>query len=457
MSWATAVRHAEAPPELPPLFAHQERDVAFYLQHPHVMNTSDPGCGKTRTVVEAIRRMKLNKRTLVVAPKSILMPAWGNDIDKFGPELSYSIATAEQRKKAFDADVEVVIVNHDAVVWLAKEGKKYLDSFEFVVLDESTAFKRATTHRSKAALEIRRRVERATCLTGTPTPNGILDLWHQMMLVDLGERLGANFFRFRSATCNSVQRFGFAEWMPKEGSEEAVGQLIDDCTIRNRREDCLDLPEHQVTKLRVPMSPTHAAVYQRMKNDAVLQLRDTNISAVNSAVLTNKLLQLAAGSTYDDLGTARYFDGDRLDLVMQLVDERPASVVAFNYTHQRDGLTHRAKQMKIPYAVIDGEVSSKDRTAAVEAFQAGRIKVIFAHPASAGHGLTLTKGVATIWVSPTWNLEHFLQFNARIFRAGQTQKTETILIAAEGTLEREVYQRLADKSLKQTNLLEMLR
>jgi SNF2 family DNA or RNA helicase len=457
MSWASAVRQTAAPPEVPPLFAHQVRDVEFYLQQPAVFNTSDAGTGKSRTIIESIRRLKLNKRVLVVAPKSILVPAWGNDLDKFGPELSYSVATAEQRKKAYDADVQIVITNHDAVVWLVKEGRKYLDSFEFVVFDESTAYKRATTHRSKAALEIRRRVERATCLTGTPTPNGVLDLWHQMMLVDLGERLGSNFFRFRSATCDSVQRFGFAEWAPKEGAEEAVGQLIDDCTIRNRRDDCLDLPEHQVIKLRVPLNPTHAAVYRRMKNVAALQLQDGNISAVNAAVLTNKLLQLAAGSSYDDDGVARYFDGDRLDLVMQLVDERPASVVAFNYTHQRDGLTHRAKQMKIPYAVIDGEVASKDRTAAVEAFQAGRIKVIFAHPASAGHGLTLTRGVATIWVSPTWNLEHFLQFNARIYRAGQVQRTETILIAAEDTLERGVYQRLEDKSLKQTNLLEMLR
>ena len=443
---------------IPDLWEHQRRDIERYCDEPELFNGSDPGTGKTRVVIEAIRRLKLP--TLILAPKSILQCAWGNDIDKFAPELTYAVANANNRSKAFESNAQIIITNHDAVTWLAQPAnKKHLAHFKngMFVVDESTCYKNPTAKRSKAAAEIRECFSRSTCMSGTPTPQGVIDLWHQMYLVDRGRLLGPSYYRFRASTHTPVNKGAFTEWVEKEGIADAVADIVSERFIRNAREDCMDLPENLVVHRSYKLTPAHLKDYQKMKRHAFLELSSGEINAVNAAVLLSKLLQVASGAVYDEHGVAHIVDTQRYELIMDLVDERDHSVVFFNFKHQKEQLIKIAEKSKMKYAVIDGEVSGNKRTQAVEDFQAGKLKVLFCHPQSAGHGLTLTRGTASIWASPTYNVEHFEQANARIFRGGQTKKTETILISAEGTADQKAYTALFEKQLNMNNLLEVLR
>jgi SNF2 family DNA or RNA helicase len=326
-----------------------------------------------------------------------------------------------------------------------------------LVIDESTCYKNPTAKRSKAIAKLRDSFSHATCMSGTPTPQGIIDLWHQMYLVDQGKLLGNSYYRFRASTHTPVNKGAFTEWVEKEGVADAIADIISEKFIRNAREDCMDLPENLVVHRNYKLSPSHLKVYLDMKRHACIELASGDVNAVNAAVLLSKLLQIASGAVYDEFGHTHLVDTTRYELIMDLVDERDHSVVFFNFKHQKEEFIKIAEKNKMKYAVIDGEVSGSKRTDAVNDFQAGKLKVLFCHPQSAGHGITLTRGTATIWASPTYNVEHFEQANARIFRGGQTKKTETILISAEGTADKKAYAALFEKQLNMNNLLEVLR
>lgn len=439
----------------PPLLKHQERDVQFSLNTPIVFNTSDPGTGKTRTTIETVIRRADPGRVLVLCPKSIMQPAWGNDLEKFS-NFTYAIASADKRQKAFDADVQWVITNHDATGWIY-DNPKILRGFSTLIIDESTAYKNFKAERSKAARSIAPAFKYRTCMSGTPNPNGILDLWHQVFLLDGGQRLNNSYWHFRSVTCEPKGFGQFVKWEPKQGIEQIIAGLISDITIRNKMEDCIDIPPNHTYRVPFKLSPTHWRVYDEFRKKAILHLENTaQISAVNAAVELNKLLQIASGAVYDDARCTQTLDKERCNLVMDLAEERNQCVVAFLWQHQKQQLIEAATKRKFSFAVIDGETPLKKREEAVAAFQSGNIKLILAHPQSAGHGLTLTKGTTTIWCSPTFNLEWFDQFKRRIYRYSQTEKTETILIEGQGTVDHEVYDRLEGKNIKLQNLLEFL-
>lgn len=438
----------------PALFDHQVSTVDFLKTNDNVLITSDPGTGKTRCIIEYIRHNKHLGRALVFAPKSILEPSWLQDIRKFAPELTAVVALANNRKAAFESQADVVLTNHDAVKWV--ETNDFLvDGFHLVVCDESTAYKNPTSQRSKSMLQLADKIPKKVLMSGTPNPNGIIDLWHQMRILDGGQRLGKSYWAFRGATHTPITRMGFTTWEEKEGIQDAVYGLIADCNIRYRLEDCLDIPENFTTEIKIDLSPTHRQAYEMMRTRAILDMKQGTVTAINAASLTTKLLQIAAGVVY---GKDESFnlDNDRYELILDLIEARDQCVVAFNWGHQKEALIAEAKRRKIDYAVIDGETALHLRTKAVDDFQSGKIRVVFAHPASAGHGLTLTKGTTTIWASPTYNAEHYMQFNRRIYRAGQTQRTETIHISANNTLDEAAYAKLTGKIDKMTNLLELL-
>jgi SNF2 family DNA or RNA helicase len=237
---------------------------------------------------------------------------------------------------------------------------------------------------------------------------------------------------------------------------EAVSEMIEDLTVRHIFEECTDIPENHEYTVNFELNPEHRRAYQILKEHAVLEIEEGGITAFNAAVVANKLLQLSSGAVYDGDGISQLYDTARYELVLDLAEQRDQCVVAFNWRHQRDQLTQLAEQRGIAYGVIDGSVSAKRRTEIVDLFQAGIIRIIFAHPASAGHGLTLTRGRATIWASPVYNAEHFVQFNKRIYRIGQRYRTETILVVADNTIDVQVAKQLMGKVEKMDNLLEML-
>lgn len=447
---------------IPELFSHQNETKQFGILTPRVFDTSDAGTGKTRAWLEVLvqRHKLLGGKTLVLAPKTILENAWAGDIRKFTPELSYVIARATNRAKAFAEDVDVYITNHDAVKWLLKNITALKDrGFHTIIIDESTAFKHRTSQRSKALAKLIKLFTYRTALTGTPNPNGLLDLWHQVYLLDNGERLGTSYWRFRNSVCEPKQvgpSPQHVRWDDKPEMIDAVAGLIEDITIRHVFEDCTDIPKNHVYSVNFSLSPKHRRAYEILKEHALLELKEGGISAFNTGVLANKLLQMASGAVYDDQGVVQLYDTGRYELVLDLAEQRAQCVVAFNWVHQRDALVKLADKRGIKFGIIDGSASSKQREDVVTQFQAGLIKIIFAHPASAAHGLTLTRGTTTIWTSPIYNAEYYTQFNKRIYRIGQKHRTETLLVTAESTIDIEVAKRLMNKVEKMTDLLEML-
>lgn len=446
---------------LPP-YKHQSEDVDFELKHEVVFDTSDPGTGKTRTrlMTYAKRRASGCKCALVIGPKSILKAAWANDVKKFTPWLTYSIAYAENRAEAFDAKVDIYITNHDAAKWLAKQTPKFFAKFDVLIVDESGAYKHHTSQRSKALNKIKKYFKYRICQNGTPNPNTITDVWNQVNILDDGKRLGASFYAFRAATQEPEQvgpRPNMVKWSDREGSDKAVGSLIDDITIRHIFEDCHDIPKNHNYVIPFELSPKLQIAYDAMEKDAILKLKTGEITAINAATVVTKLLQIASGAVYDSEAVHHLVDTSRYELIGDLCEARKFSVVFFLWKHQKEQLIKEFNSRKLTYTVIDGSTSRKAKDDAEAHFQAGFYRVLLTHPQSAAHGYTFTKGTSTIWPSPTYNLEHWLQGNRRIYRAGQTEKTETINVVAENTLEERVYHVLTQKNVKLMDLLEVLR
>ena len=435
-------------------FEHQTVTSNFIVANPRVIITSDPGTGKTRSVIDAYVQRKTGKM-LVLAPLSILEASWGDDIDKFAPSLTYSVAFSRNRAKAFAEEVDIVITNHDAVKWLAKN-MHMLNGFDTLCIDEFTAFKNKDSQRSKAAYKVAQHFDNRVVMSGTPNSNTILDIWHPMMLVDDGERLGRRFYGFRSAVCTS--RFnGFAnEWCDKSDAQEIVAASIKDVNIRYKLEDCIDMPEQSVHTMFTQLPDNIMQQYLTLAEDSVLYTGATTINAVHAGAKVKKLLQLCTGAIYDEEGNAQGIHDERYQLVMELVGSREHSLVAFNWKHERDHMVKLAEKLGYKYGVIDGSTPASKRKEIVDRMQAGQLKVVFAHPQSAGHGLTMVKATTVIWASPTYNAEHYQQFNRRIYRAGQTQRTEVIKIAAKHTWEPDVYEKLEGKLTRMDELLTIL-
>lgn len=444
--------------QIPAAFEHQAQTTKFVYDNPRVFITSDPGTGKTRSIVDAFSAVLATNptaRLLVLAPLSIVQASWGDDIEKFGPNLTYSIAYARNREKAFKADANIVITNHDAAKWLAKN-PTMCESFDMICIDESTAFKNANSQRSKALAKVIHNFDRRVAMSGTPNSNTVCDVWHQLALVDDGERLGTRFYSFRANVCTS--RFnGFAnEWVDKPEAQDMVAAAIKDINIRFQLEDCIDMPEQSINTMYTTLPDKIRKQYETLAQDSVLYTGTGTINAVHAGARVKKLLQLCTGAIYDNDGGVLEIHGDRYEMVMDLVEQRDKTLVAFNWRHEREQLVKLAETRKIKYAIIDGSTPAEKRSDIVDKFQAGQIKVIFAHPQSTSHGLTLTRATTIIWASPTYNAEHYQQFNRRIYRAGQTKKTEVIQIAARDTWETDVYDKLSTKVSRMEDLLSVL-
>lgn len=445
-----------------PLFQHQKISIETAAGKPCIYDASDPGTGKTRVYIEMIMRNNLatNKAALVICPKSLMRPAWQNDIRKFAPHLRTSVCAAENRAEAFDIDADVYITNHDATVWLAKQKDRFFNKFSTVVIDESGAYKHSTSQRSKAMRKIAKHFQYRYALNGTPNPNTVLDIWHQIAILDDGKRLGPVFFKFRDTVCTPKQvgpQPNMVKWEDRAGAQEAVSTMLSDMVIRHKLEDCMDLPENNEYTIPYTLTKKQMIAYAQMEMAEMAALDSGVVTAINAAAVMTKLLQIASGAVYESPDNYHVVDTGRYELIMDLVEARQHCIVFFLWKHQRDLLIQEAQKRGVSHAIIDGTVSEKTRTEIVRRYQQGLYKVIFAHPQSAAHGLTLTKGTSTIWASPTYNLEHFQQGNRRIYRAGQTQKTETIVVLAEDTCEKKVYDALQKKSVHMNDLLALLR
>ncbi|RKY93515.1 MAG: hypothetical protein DRQ01_04590 [Ignavibacteriae bacterium] len=455
-----------APPKLlivkKPQWKHQKITKKLLKKENRVFDMSDPGTGKTRAHLEAwlIRRKKGGGCLLVLAPKSLLQTAWGDEIEEFLPGTTYSIAYSTNRDAAFLTSTDVYITNLDAVKWLVKQPLKFFKNFDSLIIDEITAFKHRTSQRSRAVNKLTKYFKYRAGLTGTPNPLSITDLWHQTYLLDDGKRLGNSFFKFRNATCIPTQvgpMPNMVKWDDRDDAEAAVSYLLRAITVRHAFDKCMDIPPNheQIIKYYPPRKLLQK--YKKLEHNAVLQLQKENVNAVNAAVLRNKLLQLASGAVYTSEGVYEVVDDARYELITDLIECRQHSICFYNWKHQKDQLIKFFEKRGIEYAVMDGTVPIKRREAIIKSYQAGFFQTLLLHPQTGAHGLTLTKGTATIWSSPIYQADFLKQGFHRIVRGGQTKKTETLLIKAMGTVEEAVYNRLNQKTARMVNLLDMLR
>lgn len=412
----------------------------------------------------------------MLAPKSLLRSVWLNDLKKFEPEMRAVVSTAGKHDEMFAQDADYYITNIDAVKWLAKKTKKFFADFDELIIDESSAYKHATSQRSKAVAKIAEFFEYRRLMTGTPNSNSITDVWHQVKIVDGGKRLGHSFFAFRNAVCTPTQ-VGRSEhavrWEDKEGAEAAVFGMLTDIVIRHKFEDCVDIPPNHQYTLPYEMSPRQRQAYEDMRERMIIEVYGSldaiamarlkgvkpavaaHVTAVHAASMRTKLLQIASGAVYSTPDKYHVIDNGRYEMVLDLIEARDHSLTFFHWKHQRDLLVEEAKKRKIAFAIIDGTVSENERNDIVERYQRGMYQTIFAHPQSTAHGFTLTRGTATIWSSPTDNAEHFIQGSKRQYRMGQTQKTETITITATDSVDTAVYDNYLSKNARMSDLLDL--
>lgn len=442
-------------------FTHQLVSIKHNDTQPRVFDTSDAGTGKTfvRIATFAKRRAKGGGCLLVVCPRSTMRTVWATDFKKFAPHLVVVVADAANREEAFAAKADVYIVNHDGVKWLAKQKKPAFAKFSEIAIDESSAFKHHASDRSASLRKIINHFEYRACMTATPNSNSITDVWHQALLLDGGARLGKLFYQFRSSVTTPVQtgsKASHVSWIDREGAEEAVFGLLSDIVIRHKLDDCADIPENYHHSLSYQMSTAQKKAYMEMETTQLLDLgKKGGITAINAAAVITKLLQVASGAVYHAKGEYHVIDKSRYDLVLDLAEQRKYPLVLFLWNHQKDLLVEGAKRRGLKFAVFDGDTSDKDRAVIVQRYQAGHYDVLFAHPKTVGHGQTLTRGTSTIWASPTYDAELAVQASSRQRRIGQTKKTETLVVLAEGTRDEDVFEIMTGKKGRMNNLLDL--
>lgn len=416
----------------------------------------DMGLGKTVITLTALWQLALDSfdvsRVLVIAPKRVAEDTWPKELAKWehltGLTSSLVLGSAAERKAALQRKAFLYIINRENVAWLVKN--HYWD-FDMVVIDELSSFKSNKAERFKAMKKVRPMVTRIVGLTGTPAPNTLLDLWPQMYLMDMGQRLGRFIggFRDRFFLPDKRNREIIYSYKPREGAEDAIYALISDICISMKAADYLDMPERIDNRIEVSMSPKERKLYDDFQKDMVLSIGDEELDAVNAAALSNKLLQMANGAVYGEDKKVIPIHDRKLDALEDLVEAANGKplLVAYWYKHDLQRIKARFKNARC----ID---TAKD----IDDWNAGKIPLALIHPASAGHGLNLQDGGCTIvWFGLTWSLELYQQLNARLWRQGQKHTVVIHHIVTKGTHDEDVMRALENKDTRQSALIEAVR
>lgn len=402
---------------------------------------------------DLILDMFLIRKVLVIAPLRVARDTWPSEIKKWDhlKGLTYSVAvgTEADRKAALMQTADVYIINRENVDWLVNKSGIPFD-FDMVVIDELSSFKSYQAKRFKSLLKVRPKLKRIVGLTGTPSSNGLMDLWAEFRVLDLGERLGRYITNYRNAFFRPDKRNGevIFSYKPLPGAEQQIYDRICDITISMKSCDYLKLPECVINEVPVVMDEKEMAVYDKFREDMVAKIKDTEIDAANAAVLSEKLLQMANGAVYDEEKNSLHIHDRKLDALEDLFEGANGKPVLIAYWYQHD-----AERIKARFPVREIK-TSKD----IEDWNAGKISAAIIHPASAGHGLNLQSGGSTlIWFGLTWSLELYQQTNARLHRQGQTDTVVIHHIIAIGTIDEQVMKALRKKEKTQDALIDAVR
>jgi SNF2 family DNA or RNA helicase len=453
----------------PVLWPHQQHTLELARASDIVFDTSAAGTGKTGAWASAIEA-RSPSRTLVVCPKTLIHAAWVPELTLFTPDLTVVAADPpiENREASFGSDSDIVLINYEALPWLEAKGRRWLinrlGANPMLIADESSYAKNPNASRTKALMKLAPQFRYRSCLSGTPAPNTVVELWPQVFTLDLGERYGTRFGAFRMAMQYSVPMPGFTKWVDRREAVQLAYDAIADITIGHSFDDVMKhVPPMDYRLIHYELPDKHLKLYREMEVQSYAELEGKTVTAVNAGVLANKLLQIASGAVYVDPSAAD--DGDhrfhlvdhgRYSLIVDLVDARPHSLVFFRWRHQRDVLSAELKRRGISYGVLDSSVTGQARAKVVADFQAGKLRTILLHPKTGAHGLTLTRGISTIFCSPVYEADVFVQGNARVRRGSQSERTESIVVVADGTLDMHAYQTFTGKKSRMDGLNELL-
>jgi len=437
---------------------YQQYATDFIIKNPTAAVFLEMGLGKSVIALTAILELCLERfeisRVLVIAPLRVARDTWPAEIQKWDhlKNLTYSVAvgTANERRAALQQKTFIHIINRENVQWLIEDsGIPW--QYDMVVIDELSSFKSHQSKRFKSLMKARPGVRRMVGLTGTPSSNGLMDLWSEFRVLDMGKRLGRFITHYREQFFEPDRRNGMQvfSYRPRAGAEREIYRRIGDITISMRSADYLKMPECVMNTVPVKLDSTEYEVYEEMESKMVTELDGVEIDAVNAAALTGKLCQLANGAIYTPDGNTVFFHERKLDALEDLIEGANGKpvLVAYWYKHDLARIQERFKVRELK--------SSKDITD----WNAGKIPVAVIHPASAGHGLNLQAGGSTlIWFGLTWSLELYQQTNARLWRQGQQAETVVIHhIITRGTVDEDVMQSLSEKDRSQAALMRAVR
>lgn len=421
----------------------------------------DMGLGKTVSTLTAIEQLKYDyldvDKVLVIAPKRVAEDTWAQEVEKWTHlthlDVSLVLGTPKQREQVLERNADIYVTNKENTKWICERFKKDWP-FDMVVIDELSTFKNSESQRFKILKKKWPLFDRFVGLTGTLAPKNIMDLWAQIYLIDGGERLGKFKTHFRQRyfyPTHKVAEHTF-NWELKDGAKDEIYKMISDVTVSMESKDYLKMPERVDTVKEAKLSKKERALYDELEQNMVIENDiddDKDIVALNSASLSNKLLQMSNGAVYADDGSITHIHDKKLEMLDEIVEESQGQpiLVMYNYKHDKERLLER-------YSFAE----TLDSDNYMERWNNGEIQMLITHPASAGHGLNLQYGGSImVWFGLTWNLEYYEQANARLYRQGQKKTTVIHHLLTENSIDQKVYESLKNKKLGQNELMNAVK
>lgn len=436
---------------------YQKFATDFIINNPISAVLLEMGLGKSVISLSAINELMLDyfdvSRTLVIAPLRVANSTWPDEIKKWDhlKHLNYSVVIGSEKERlaALRKPAHIYLINRENVDWLiTKSGIPW--KFDMVVIDELSSFKSYQAKRFRSLLKVRPKIKRIVGLTGTPSSNGLMDLWAEFRLLDMGERLGRyiTYYRQNFFIPDKRNQQMIFSYKPKDGAEKKIYSLISDITISMKSKDFLKMPECVMNEVIVTLSDKEQKLYDSLKQDMVLSLEENEIDAINAAALSNKLLQMSNGAVYNDDKESLHIHDRKLDALEDLIEGANGKpvLVAYWFKHDLEKIKDRFDVREIK--------SAKD----ISDWNESKIPVALIHPASAGHGLNLQAGGSTlIWFGLTWSLELYQQTNARLYRQGQDSTVVIHHILTKGTIDEDVMKALKAKEKIQDALIDSVK
>ena len=441
---------------------YQRYAINFIKEHPIAAILLDMGMGKSSITLTAIMDLMYDSfevsKVLIIAPLRVAKNTWSAEIEKWdhlsGLKYSIAVGTAAERMRALKSDADIYIINRENIPWLVEKSGMPFD-YDMVVIDELSSFKNWQSKRFRALMKVRPKVKRIVGLTGTPSSNGLMDLFAEYKILDMGERLGRFISQYRLDYFVPDQMNGpvVYSYRLRPGADRRIYSRISDITISMKGTD-LKMPELVNSEYLVYMDKDERGKYEQMKKDLVLSLPNGEVTAANAASLSGKLTQMANGAVYSDAGGAENIHDRKLDALEDMIEAANGKslLVAYWYKHDLSRITKRLDELGVHYRKLDTNESIYD-------WNAGRLEVGLIHPASAGHGLNLQSGGSTlIWFGMIWSLELYQQTVARLWRQGQESGTVVVQhILAAGTVDERIMKALSAKDAIQAKLIEAVK